>query len=70
MNNCPFCKSERTQPMKTTYNDGDRCWRYCTDCGASGPHKDTPEAADAAFVVVPDTKKRGVIARVLGSKQS
>lgn len=66
MHACPFCKSDKTNPMCVAYADGPRYWRYCEGCGASGPHKDSQEEADAAFTVVEPVKvKRNIFGRLL-----
>lgn len=46
-NACPFCGD------KTTYVLADKIsgqfFRWCTNCKATGPHKDSPEAASEAW---------------------
>lgn len=62
MKKCVFCSSENTEVITVANADGNRSWRYCHRCGASGPQKSTPEEADVAYVVAPApaARKTGV----------
>lgn len=51
MSDCPFCKSADTRVLTAAGYQDTRYWRYCNNCGASGPHKDSEEAATAAFSI-------------------